>query len=81
MTLPYDQFAPKKATNLSINSSLLTKAKALKLNLSATLENALADEVQKAERTQWLKQNQKAISASNALAEEHGLFADSYRTL
>ena len=81
MTLPYDQSAPKKATNLSINSSLLKKAKMLKLNLSATLESALAHEVRKAERVQWLKQNQKAIAASNALAEENGLFADSYRTL
>lgn len=81
MTIPYDQLAPKKATNLSINSSLLSKAKMLKLNLSATLEGALALEVQKAERAQWLKQNKKAIAASNSLAEENGLFADSYRTL
>nr|MBS0022469.1 type II toxin-antitoxin system CcdA family antitoxin [Gammaproteobacteria bacterium] len=77
----YDQLAPKKPTNLSINSSLLAKAKALNLNLSATLEKALANEVRKAERAQWLEQNKKAIVASNALAEENGLFADSYRTL
>ena len=53
----------------------------LKLNLSATLESALAEKVRKAERTQWLEQNRNAIAASNNLANEKGLFADSYRTI
>ena len=77
----YDPSAPKKATNLSINSDLLEQARKLKLNLSATLETALADEVRKAERAQWLERNQQAIDASNKLAEGKGLFVDSYRTL
>jgi antitoxin CcdA len=51
------------------------------LNLSATLERALADEVRKAERAQWLEQNKKAIAAANALADENGRFVDAYRTL
>lgn len=76
----YNYSAPKKPTNLSINSELLAKAKDLKLNLSATLESALAIEVQKAERINWLKQNQKAIQAANKLAEDNGLFSDFYRT-
>ena len=37
----YDENAPKKATNLSLNSDLLAKSRALKINLSATLEQAL----------------------------------------
>ena len=81
MTHAYDRFAPKKPTNLSINSDLLAKAKSLKVNLSATLERALADEVRKAERTQWLEKNRDAIAASNHLTEDRGLFADSYRTI
>jgi antitoxin CcdA len=81
MTQAYDQSAPKKPTNLSVNSDLLAKAKSLKLNLSATLEKALADEVRRAQRAQWLKKNQDAIAASNRLAEKKGLFADSYRTI
>lgn len=40
----YNQTAPKKPTNLSINSDLLKKAKALEINLSATVEQALADQ-------------------------------------
>ena len=37
----YNTNAPKKPTNLSVNSDLLNEAKALKLNLSATFEIAL----------------------------------------
>lgn len=81
MTQVYDHFAAKKPTNLSVNSDLLIKARSLKLNLSATLENALTDEVRKAERALWLKKNKSAIEASNHLAEKKGLFADSYRTI
>lgn len=81
MAQTYDHLAPKKPTNLSINSNLLEKARLLKLNLSATLEAALAEEVRKAERTRWLEKNRKAIEASNKFAEEKGLFSDSYRTI
>ncbi len=81
MAQTYDHFAPKKPTNLSINSNLLEKAKLLKLNLSATLESALAEKVRKAERAQWLEKNRDAITASNNLAEEKGLFANSFRTI
>lgn len=81
MKQAYDQSAPKKPTNLSINSDLLSRARSLKLNLSSTLETALAEEVRKAERARWLERNQKAIDAANELTEDRGLFADSYRTI
>lgn len=41
----YDKKAPKKATNLSINSSLLAEARELDINLSATPERALESAV------------------------------------
>jgi len=75
----YDETASKKATNLSINSDLLSKARELKINLSATLERALADELRTTERDKWLKNNKKAIDSLNELAERNGLFSDSYR--
>ena len=37
----FDSNAPKKPTNLSLNSDLLEKSRKLKINLSATLEEAL----------------------------------------
>ena len=40
-----DYSAPKKPTNLRITSDVQAKAKALKLNLSATFDVALAEHV------------------------------------
>lgn len=77
----YDPAAPKKPANLSVNSDLLAKARRLKLNLSATLEKALAAEVQRAERERWLAANRAAMEAANRQVERHGRFADSYPTL
>jgi len=75
----FDGNAPKKPANLSINSELLAKARQLKINLSATLEQALENEVRNAQRNQWLTTNKKRIAACNELAEKHGLFADKHR--
>lgn len=75
----FNKNAPKKSTNLSINSDLLNKAKSLNVNLSATLEQALESVVRSAEKEHWLKENKKAISSLNTLVDENGLFSDSYR--
>jgi len=75
----FDNTASKKVTNLSINSDLLSKARELKINLSATLERALADELRATERDKWLKSNKNAIDSLNGLAEKNGLFSDTYR--
>ena len=77
----YNHNAPKKPTNLSINSDLLTKARDLKINLSAALESALEAKVRLSAREKWLKENKKAIASLNELAENNGLFSDSYRDL
>lgn len=74
-----DSSAPKKATNLSINKELLAEARALKINLSATLEQALTEKVRKERQKQWLEDNQQAIDTCNELAENSGLFADKHR--
>uniref|UniRef100_UPI003F58F8D1 type II toxin-antitoxin system CcdA family antitoxin n=1 Tax=Vibrio cholerae TaxID=666 RepID=UPI003F58F8D1 len=71
--------APKKATNLSLNSELLAEAKRLNINLSATMEKALEKEVSSRLKAEWLEQNAEAIEACNELTEKHGLFSDSYR--
>jgi antitoxin CcdA len=44
MTMPapvFDLKAPKKAVNLSINADMLRQARAMKINLSKTLEEKL----------------------------------------
>lgn len=76
----YDIGAPKKATNLSINSDLLKKSKALAINLSATLEQALKDKLAEAAAEKWLEENKNAIQAYNDAVTEQGCFGDDYRS-
>ncbi|MGB1110467.1 MAG: type II toxin-antitoxin system CcdA family antitoxin [Gammaproteobacteria bacterium] len=75
----YNHAAPKKATNLSINADLLAKSRELKLNLSATLERALENELAANAAKEWATENKAAIKAYNEMVEEHGCFGDHSR--
>jgi len=75
----YNTQAPKKPTNVSINSDLLQKAKSLNINLSATLEHALVEQLRNKEQAQWLRENADAIQAYNQFVETNGMFSDSVR--
>lgn len=75
----FDKNGTKKTTSLSLNSDLLSKARKQKINLSATLEQALKNELRKTERENWLKENKSAIDALNKLVEQNGLFSDKYK--
>jgi antitoxin CcdA len=77
---PFDLQALKKPTNLTINSDLLAKAKAENINLSATLEAALANKLVMIGREKWLNENAGAISVYNEFVEENGLFSDDIRS-
>jgi antitoxin CcdA len=76
----FDEQAPKKPANLSINSDLLAKARALNINLSATLEKALTQQLKQKRRELWRQQNAKAIKASNSFVKSHGIFSDELRS-
>jgi len=76
----FDTEAPKKATNVSINSDLLSQARNLKINLSATLEQALAEQVRIRQRELWKQRNQGAIQAYNDLVADHGCLGDALRS-
>lgn len=79
MNYIYDPQAPKKPTNVSINSDLLQMAKTLKINLSATLERALTEQLRNEQRAAWLRENAEAIQAYNQFVETNGTFSDSIR--
>lgn len=76
----YDQNAPKKATNLSINSDLLAKSRKLEVNLSATLEQALKQKLAEESEENWRRENASAIKAYNSFVEQNGIFGDEYRS-
>jgi antitoxin CcdA len=75
----YDRRASKKPTSLRVNSDLLEKARELGINLSATLEQALAVEVGIKEGERWLEENREAIRAYNEHVAQHGVFSAGLR--
>ncbi|WP_344797227.1 type II toxin-antitoxin system CcdA family antitoxin [Litoribacillus peritrichatus] len=75
----FNSGAPKKPTNLSINSDLLRKCKAMNINLSATLEEALTELLAKQNQEKWAEENKNAIRAYNEFVEENGCFGDEFR--
>ena len=70
---------PKRATNVSIRSDLLAAAREAGVNLSATLERALAEELAAGQRSKWREDNREAIQAYNEHIEKHGAFSDDVR--
>jgi antitoxin CcdA len=70
----------KQSTNLSINSDLLRRARAHKINLSKTLEERLTEILRQEEREAWLAENAGAISDYNDRIEKNGVFSDGLRS-
>lgn len=69
----------KRATNVSIRSDLLDAARDAGVNLSATLERALAQELAQRRRARWREENRDAIAAYNEHVSVHGTFSDGVR--
>lgn len=72
--------APKKPTNLSLNAKVLEAARGLGMNLSATVDVLLAEEVQRRLGERWNEENKEAIDAYNARIEREGLPLAKYRS-
>ena len=70
---------PKRATNVSIRGDLLAAAREAGVNLSATLERALTEELAEVRRNKWREENKEAIRAYNDHIEKHGVFSDEIR--
>lgn len=75
----YDRQAVKKPTRLRVNSDLLEKAHKLGVDVAATLEDALASEVQRKQRDTWREENRDAIEAYNEHVAQHGVFSAGLR--
>jgi antitoxin CcdA len=69
----------KRPANLSISAELLEQARALEINLSATLERALEHEVRVRAREKWLEENREAIRIYNQRIERDGVWSDGMR--
>jgi len=79
MNLAYNSEAPKRATNLSINSDLLQKAKSYNINLSKSFESYLNELVKREEEKKWREENLQAIASFNERVEKQGVFSEGLR--
>lgn len=75
----YDHKAPKRPSNLSVNSNLLEEARKYKVNLSKLLEQALIETLTEKKRAEWLEQNRAALESYNQRIEQRGAFSDGLR--
>ena len=80
MNLAYNSKAPKRATNLSINSDLLEKAKSYNINLSKSFESYLNELVKRKEEERWREENLQAITSFNERVTKQGVFSDRLRS-
>jgi antitoxin CcdA len=77
--VPGRRTVAKRATNVTVRSDLLEAARSYGINLSATLESALSDELGRVRQQKWLADNREAIAAYNEHVEKHGVFSDGLR--
>lgn len=80
MSRPADSSPRKQAVNVAIDRQLLQAAREVRINLSATLEDALEAAVRQRRRDLWLEENREAIQAYNRLIEQEGVFSDELGT-
>lgn len=80
MSANYDRNAPRRAINLSLNEDLLSRARQITKNLSATVEELLASYVQQEQARQRAANEEldQVISALNAFNERHGFLSDEF---
>lgn len=72
--------APKKATNLSLNSKVLEMAREMGMNISQTVDALLAAEVKRRYWEKWNEENKEAVAAYNARIAREGLPLAKYRS-
>jgi antitoxin CcdA len=71
--------APKKATNLTLNSKVLALARELGMNVSQTVDQLLTEEVKRRYWEKWNEDNKENIAAYNARIAKEGLPLAKYR--
>ena len=81
VNLLYNPDAPKKPTNLSLNSDLVQKAKEENINISSIVEQAIADELKMRKEFEWKTENKKSIEDYNEFTTRVGCFSDGLRSV
>ena len=72
--------AGKRPINLSLNVRVLETARELGMNVSATVDALLAEEVKRQYWARWNEDNKEAVAHYNARIEREGIPLARYRT-
>ena len=63
----------RRSTNLTLDTDLLSEAKALQVNLSRAAEDGIRQAVARTRAERWLAENRTALESSNAHVDDQGL--------
>lgn len=69
----------RKATNVTLDETLLAKARQLKINVSQAAEFGLKQAEAARRARAWLEENREALDCYNRYIEEQGLPLERYR--
>ena len=69
-----------QSVTVTLERSLLSRAREAGVNMSATLAAALDAELKKNAAERWRKENAESIAVLNNIGEETGCFSDEYRS-
>lgn len=70
----------KKTVSVTLDPDLYQRARDMGINLSATLTQAIEQQLLIAAREQWRQENLQAMEELNRITEESGLLSDEHRT-
>lgn len=79
----YDDNAPKRPVNLSLNADLVARARRVTGNLSEVVEGLLVEFLaeQQAEKDARAEALRATVATWNTFGDKHGSFADEHSTL
>ncbi len=63
----------RRVTNVTLPVDLVSRALALRLDISQACEQGLEAEIAPSQGAQWLEENRQALSSSNDYVERNGL--------
>ncbi len=69
----------KRAVNLSVDAEILAEAKAMHLNLSQVLEDALRARTKDERIRRFQEEHREAFESYNRFIAEHGIWGRKYR--
>lgn len=78
--MPRSDDSPKRPVNLSLSAKVVEQARELGMNLSATVDALLAEEVKRQYWARWNEENKEAIAHYNARIAHEGLPLARYRS-